>query len=232
MHNQQRTSWVRWSLTIAVIVCLLYVFTAFPVGAWLKSQLLQIKLLGPIGYVWFILLYIIATIAGFPASILTLGAGAVFGILTGSLLVIIGATLGATAAFLIGRYLARNVVAQRVERNPRFQAVDEAVGHAGFKIVLLTRLSPVFPFALLNYLYSITKVKLADYFLASLIGMIPGTVLYVYLGSIAASFATGTLPESPARKIFTIVGLLLTIAVTVYVTRLARKAMREVEGTT
>lgn len=214
-----------------MVVGLLYVFTAFPVGAWLKSQLIQIKQLGPIGYFWFILLYIIATVAGFPASILTLGAGAVFGILTGSLLVIIGATIGATAAFLIGRYLARNVVAQHVERNPRFQAVDEAVGHAGFKIVLLTRLSPVFPFTLLNYLYSITKVKLADYFLASLIGMIPGTVLYVYLGSIAASVATGTLPDSPARKIFTIVGLLLTIAVAVYVTRLARKAMREVEGT-
>ena len=231
MHNRQRKTYVRWLLTVLVIAGLIYVFTAFPVSNWLGIQLEEIKQLGPLSYFWFILLYIVATVSGFPASILTIGAGAVFGILTGTLLVRTVAILGAMAAFLVGRYLARNFVAKHIEANPRFRAVDEAVGRAGFKIVLLTRLSPVFPFAFLNYLYSITKVKLSDYFLATAIGMIPGTILYVYLGSLAASVATGTLPDSPTRKIFTVIGLLLTIAVTVYVTRIARKALREFEGT-
>ncbi len=231
MHNRQRKTYVRWLLTVLVIAGLIYVFTAFPVSNWLRIQLEEIKQLGPLGYFWFILLYIVATVSGFPASILTIGAGAVFGIFTGTLLVLTGAILGAMAAFLVGRYLARNFVAKHIEANPRFRVVDEAVGRAGFKIVLLTRLSPIFPFVFLNYLYSITKVKLSDYFLATALGMIPGTILYVYLGSLAASVATGTLPTSPARKIFTAIGLLLTIAVTVYVTRIARNALRDVEGT-
>ncbi len=232
MHTKTRTAWGKWLLALLGLAGLVYVFTKFPIGDWLKTQLEGIQSLGTIGYLWFIALYIVATVAGFPASILTLGAGAVFGILTGSVLVVFGATLGSTAAFLVGRYVARGAVAKRVESNAKFRAVDEAVGRAGFKIVLMTRLSPVFPFVLLNYAYGITKVRLSDYFFASLIGMIPGTVLYVYLGSLAASVATGELPDSPARKIFTVVGLLLTIAVTVYVTKIARSALREVEGAT
>lgn len=223
-------AWLKWFAALLVIGSLVIVFTTFPIAEWLKTQLDEIKNLGFTGYIWFILLYIVATVAGFPASILTLGAGAVFGILTGSILVVIGATLGATSAFLVGRYLARSVVSKRVEGNARFRAVDEAVGREGFKIVLLTRLSPVFPFVLLNYAYGITKVKLSDYFIASLIGMIPGTVLFVYLGSLATSIATGELPDSPARKIFTVIGLIVTIAVTIYVTRIARRALRDLEG--
>ena len=199
--------------------------------ALLRNALEWVNGLGALGAVAFIALYILATIAFFPGSILTLGAGVVFGIGLGSLYVFIGATLGATAAFLVGRYLARGWVSRKIAGNIKFRAIDEAVGREGFKIVLLTRLSPIFPFNLLNYAYGVTGVSLKDYILAS-IGMIPGTILYVYIGSLAGSIATlgtGTQPVAnpEVQWAIRIFGFIATVAVTVYVTRVARKALAE-----
>ncbi|MGB8698213.1 MAG: TVP38/TMEM64 family protein [Thermosynechococcaceae cyanobacterium] len=198
--------------------------------ALLQSALEWVKGLGPTGAIAFIALYIAATVAFFPGSILTLGSGVLFGVGLGSLYVFLGATLGATAAFLVGRYLARSWVSQKIEGNAKFQAIDAAVGREGFKIVLLTRLSPVFPFNLLNYAYGVTGVALKDYVLAS-IGMIPGTILYVYIGSLAGNIAalgSGTQPAQPVIQwAIRIIGFMATVAVTVYVTRIARKALAE-----
>ncbi|MCB9357687.1 MAG: TVP38/TMEM64 family protein [Calditrichaeota bacterium] len=230
MRNFVRQNWAKLLVVAIAIIVLAYVFAEFPFRDWLTGQLERIESLGALGYLWFVVLYIILTIIWFPASVLTLGAGAVFGLWKGSLLVSIGATLGATAAFLVGRYLARGAIASRMAGNKRFLAIDEAVGKAGFRIVFLTRLSPVFPFVLLNYAFGLTKVRLRDYVMASLVGMIPGTVLYVYLGSLAGMAATGTLPATSGSRIFTGVGLLATLAVTWYVTRIARRALQEVEG--
>jgi uncharacterized membrane protein YdjX (TVP38/TMEM64 family) len=194
----------------------------------LRSALEWVNGLGAMGAIAFIALYIGATVAFFPGSILTLGAGVLFGVVLGSLYVFLGATLGATAAFLVGRYLARSWVSKKIEGNPKFHAIDEAVGREGFKIVLLTRLSPVFPFNLLNYAYGLTGVSLKDYVLAS-IGMIPGTLMYVYIGSLAGSIATlgtGTQSTNPeVQWAIRIIGFIATVAVTVYVTRVARKAL-------
>jgi uncharacterized membrane protein YdjX (TVP38/TMEM64 family) len=196
----------------------------------IQDALIWIKELGPMGAIAFILLYIIATVAFIPGSLLTLGAGVVFGVLLGSVYVFVGATLGATAAFLVGRYLARGWVTQKIADNPRFRAIDKAVGHEGFKIVLLTRLSPIFPFTGLNYAYGLTSVGLKDYILGS-IGMIPGTLLYVYIGSLAASVATlGTRTPTANPEwqwAVRILGFVATAAVTVYVTKIARKALAE-----
>lgn len=230
MSPASGTPWVKWVILLAIAAGLVYVFIRFPLSEWLSQQLIWIEQMGSAGYIWFVGLYVVATVVGFPASVLTLGAGAVYGVVTGSLLVVLGATLGATAAFLVGRYLARGLVERRVATQPRFAAVDRAVGRAGFKMVLLTRLSPVFPFVVLNYAFGITQVKLQDYFWASLIGMLPGTVLYVYLGSIAAAVATGDAVTSPVRTAATAAGLVMTIVVTIYVTRVARQALRDVEG--
>lgn len=195
---------------------------------WLRNALQWIDSLGAVGAIAFILLYIIATVAFLPGSILTLGAGVVFGVILGSFYVFIGATLGATAAFLVGRYLARSWVAKKIEGNNKFRAIDEAVGKEGLKIVLLTRLSPVFPFNLLNYAYGITGVSLKDYFIGS-IGMIPGTIMYVYIGSLAGSLAkvgTEAQPANPSVQwAIRIIGFIATVAVTVYVTKIARKAL-------
>ncbi|MFM7437873.1 MAG: TVP38/TMEM64 family protein, partial [Snowella sp.] len=155
----------------------------------LRNALVWIDSLGSWGAIAFIVLYILATVAFLPGSILTLGAGVVFGVFFGSVYVFIGATLGAIAAFLVGRYLARDWIAQKIAENQKFKAIDQAVGQEGFKIVLLTRLSPIFPFFLLNYAYGITGVSLKDYAIAS-VGMIPGTITFVYIGSLAGNLAT------------------------------------------
>ena len=204
--------------------------TGFNPHEWLRNALQWIDSLGSVGAVAFILLYIIATVAFLPGSILTLGAGIVFGVVLGSFYVFIGATIGATAAFLVGRYLARGWVARKIEGNKKFRAIDKAVGREGLKIVLLTRLSPIFPFNLLNYAYGITGVSLKDYVIGS-IGMIPGTIMYVYIGSLAGSLATvgtETQPEnSTVQWAIRIMGFIATVAVTLYVTKIARKALEE-----
>ncbi|MDZ8029492.1 TVP38/TMEM64 family protein [Nostoc sp. DedSLP04] len=203
---------------------------SFNPQAILRQALQWIESLGAVGAIAFIVLYIIATVAFFPGSILTLGAGVIFGAVWGSLYVFIGATLGATAAFLVGRYLARGWVARKIADNKKFVAIDEAVGREGLKIVLLTRLSPIFPFNLLNYAFGITGVSLQDYFIGS-VGMIPGTILYVYIGSLAGNLAMIGTEAQPTNPTFQwairILGLIATVAVTVYVTRIARKALEE-----
>lgn len=188
--------------------------------------------LGPIAPIAFIVLYVIITVALLPASIVTLGAGVVFGILKGSLLVFLGAMLGATAAFLIGRYLARDWVAERVAKYPKFQAIDTAIAKEGRKVIFLLRLSPVFPFNLLNYGLGLSQVSLQDYLLGTL-GIVPGTVMYVYLGSLVGSLAMlgtengGEDPQATTVQwILRIVGLLATLAVTVYITRIAQQALK------
>lgn len=174
--------------------------------------------------------YVPASLLFVPGSLLTLGAGFAFGLVLGTAAVSVGSVLGASAAFFAGRTLARSWVESKVAGNPRFQAIEAAVADQGFKIVLLTRLSPVFPFNLLNYAYGVTSVAFRDYVLASWLGMLPGTVLYVYLGSAVkslADLASGDVGGGSGEKIFFGLGLLATVAVTVFVTRIAKRALRE-----
>lgn len=197
---------------------------------FLKNTLQWIAELGAIGPLAFIGIYIIATIAFLPGSILTLGAGVVFGVGLGTVYVFMGAMIGATAAFLVGRYLARSWVTQKIAGNSKFRAIDQAVGQDGLRIVLLTRLSPVFPFNFLNYAFGLTGVSIKGYVLGSL-GILPGTVMYVYLGSLASNLALiGTAAQptnSNLQWAIRIMGLVATIAVTVHVTRLAKQALEQ-----
>ncbi|MEM7758252.1 MAG: TVP38/TMEM64 family protein [Cyanobacteria bacterium P01_A01_bin.40] len=195
----------------------------------LRNALQWVDDLGAIAPIAFMLIYIVATVAFLPGSVLTLGAGVLFGVVQGSIYVFIGATVGATCAFLVGRYLARGWISRKIAGNQKFSAIDQAVGKEGFKIVALTRLSPIFPFNLLNYGLGVTGVSLKDYVLAS-VGMIPGTIMYVYIGSLAGSIATigGETNANPvAQWAIRIVGFIATVAVTLYVTKIARKALDE-----
>lgn len=193
------------------------------------QQLLEwIQNLGFWAPIIFILIYIIATVLLISGAVLTLGAGAIFGLAKGYIYVSIASTLGATAAFLIGRYLARGWVTKQIENKPRFKAVDGAVAKQGWKIVGLTRLSPVFPFVFLNYAFSITQVSTRDYILASWLGMLPGTLMYIYLGSLAkdlASLGTTTQENNNLFWILRIIGLIATVAVTLYITKIAKQAL-------
>jgi uncharacterized membrane protein YdjX (TVP38/TMEM64 family) len=220
----------RYILLAAIVVGLVLVAKYFNLQQVFRDALAWIEDAGPVGPLVFFGLYVAACVFMLPGSILTLGAGAVFGVVKGFLLVSLSSTVGATAAFLVGRYLAREMVARRVARSATFSAMDEAVASEGWKIVGLTRLSPVFPFNLLNYAFGLTRVSLRDYVLASWIGMIPGTVMYVYLGSLAGSLTElgareGGSARTPAEWTLYVVGLIATVAVTVVVTRIARRAL-------
>ena len=219
---------LRLSFWIILIIVLVATAKYFNVQELLKSGLDWIAGLGPWGPVTFIIIYTLATILFIPSSLLTLGAGAIFGVLWGSIYVSIGATIGASAAFLIGRYLVRGWVEQRLEGNNKFKAIDEAVAKEGWKIVGLTRLSPIFPFILLNYAFGVTQVSFKDYFFPTWIGITPGTVFYVYVGSLASSLApVGEERRTPVEWVLYAVGLMATVLVTLYLTHIARKALEK-----
>ena len=189
--------------------------------------------LGVWGPVAFMGGYAAAVVAFVPASALTLAGGAIFGVTRGTLYVFAAATLGSCLAFLVSRYWARAAVERRLEGNERFASIDRAVGQQGRKIVFLLRLSPVFPFNLLNYALGLTQVRFADYVIAAL-GMLPGTLLYVYLGTVggeAAAAAAGAGTErGTAQTALLVVGLVATVVVTTLVTRIARRALAEATG--
>ena len=197
---------------------------------FLQNALQWINSLGAIGGIVFIGIYIIATLAFLPAALLTLGAGVIFGVTWGSVYVFIGATLGAIAAFLGGRYLAQGWVKEKISSYKKFAIIDKAVSKEGLKIVLLVRLSPLFPFNLLNYAFGITSVSFQDYLIGS-VGMIPGTIMYVYFGSLVGDIALIGSKNQPGNIILhwviQIMGLIATIAVTVYVTKIAKKALED-----
>jgi uncharacterized membrane protein YdjX (TVP38/TMEM64 family) len=224
----RRGALLRVAAAVAVIAALVVVGRQPGVREGLLAALGWIQGQGPAGAVVFVLVYVAACVFFIPGSLLGLGAGAIYGVGAGAALVSVGSTLGATAAFLVGRYLARDWVARRIAGNARFAAIDDAVGREGWKIVALTRLSPIFPFNLLNYAYGLTRVSLRDYVLASWAGMFPGTLLFVYLGSIAgdlAALGTSGAGSTGVRWAFTALGFAATAAVTIMVSRLARNAL-------
>ncbi|MDQ5988656.1 MAG: hypothetical protein CSYNP_04417 [Syntrophus sp. SKADARSKE-3] len=219
-------------LAIMAIVLLIAAVRALPVRDVLLQALAGVNGLGPWGPFLFALVYVTACVVFVPASLLTLGAGVLFGVVKGTIIVSISSIVGATAAFAIGRYLARDWVSTRISRIPKFKAIDDRVAEEGWKIVGLTRLSPLFPFNMLNYAYGVTKISFKDYVFASWAGMLPGTVLYVYSGSLAGDLTGLTASggsRNPAEWVLYIGGFAATVVVTVYVTHIARTALHRAE---
>jgi uncharacterized membrane protein YdjX (TVP38/TMEM64 family) len=221
-----------WLLAAAAAVVVL-VLLGRQLGAQVDNFVRWVDGLGAWAPVVFVAGYALATVAFVPGSLLSLAAGALFGVLAGAVYVFLGALLGSTAAFLIARYLARERVERRVRGDRRFAAVDRAVGEDGRKIVFLLRLSPVFPYNLLNYALGLTRVRLADYLLAA-VGMLPGILLYVYSGHVAgdvARLAAGAgVERGTGYYAVLVLGLLATALVTVLVTRRARRSLAEATG--
>jgi uncharacterized membrane protein YdjX (TVP38/TMEM64 family) len=203
-------------------------FVFLPIKQHLADFLAWVRDLGWWGPVVFAIVYAVAALV-VPGSLLTLAAGFAFGVVLGTVVVSAGSVTTASIAFWLGRTLARGWVEAKFAGSPKFRAIDQAVAENGFKIVLLTRLSPVFPFTPLNYAFGLTKVRFRDYLVASWLGMLPGTVLYVYLGSTArelADLVAGNVERPLAQKVFFWIGLAVTALVTVLVTRVARDALR------
>jgi uncharacterized membrane protein YdjX (TVP38/TMEM64 family) len=176
-------------------------------------------------------MYIPAALFFVPGSLLSLGAGFVCGIPRGTVAVSLGSVTGASTAFFVGRGLARSWIESKVAKNEKFRAVDQALAKEGFRIVLLARLSPILPFNVLNYAFGATRVSFRAFFFGSWIGMLPGTFMYVYLGSAVKDLAdilTGKVQGGVGQKILFGAGLLATVIVTIFVTHVARRALREV----
>jgi uncharacterized membrane protein YdjX (TVP38/TMEM64 family) len=222
---------VRWTRVVVIIVAVgALLALGRAAGGYLPRFAAWVDGLGAWGPVVFILGYAAAVVAFVPGSILTLAAGAIFGLVKGTAYTLVAATLGASAAFLIARTVARGAIERRLTGNARFAAIDRAVAAQGRRIVFLLRLSPAFPFTLLNYALGLTQVRFTDYLIAS-IGMLPGTLLYVYYGKLAgdvAALAGGAPVEKNAGySAVLVLGLVATVVVTTIVTRTARRALRE-----
>jgi uncharacterized membrane protein YdjX (TVP38/TMEM64 family) len=202
-----------------------------PIGAWLRQLLTWTEQLGPWGPLLLVGIYVVGGVLMLPGSILTVGTGFLYGVPLGFLLVWIANTLGACAAFGVGRTIARDWVARRVANNEKFASLDKAVGVHGFKIVLLTRLSPAFPYNFLNYVFGVSRVSFRQYALASMLGLIPGILMYVYIGAglrplvEAAAHIEDPTPESIVHHVFFWFGLVVTVVLAVAATRIARKAL-------
>ncbi|MCB1624969.1 MAG: TVP38/TMEM64 family protein [Pseudomonadales bacterium] len=222
---------VRIATALVVVGLLVWLL---PVREWLGAALEWTAANPRLAAVSFVGLYVVATVAMLPGLLLTIAAGAIFGLVAAVALVSVASVLGATAAFFVGRTVARDWVSRKIASWPRFRALDRALGERGLLIVMLTRLSPLFPFNLLNYAYGITAVKPGQYILGSWIGMFPATLLYVYAGSVAANLTqvlAGDVDTGWAGQVLLVVGLIATVAVTVLVTRVARRYLeREVDA--
>ena len=220
----------KWK-TIAVLGAVIGIFAAFkfliPKEFWdnLRDWIDSLGHWAPIA---FIIIYIVASVILAPCSLLTIASGFIFGVVWGTVWVSVGSVLGASTAFLVGRYFARSWVERKTADNKNFKAVDKAIERGGLKIVTLIRLSPLFPYNLLNYFFGVTKVPFRTYVLGSWIGMLPGTVMYVYIGHLGRVAADSVSEKTDlATKSLTAVGFILTVIVTIMVTKAARKALAE-----
>ncbi|MDA1234360.1 MAG: DUF547 domain-containing protein [Acidobacteria bacterium] len=226
-QNRRISVWVKRVSLFLVVAAIVLVIRAAPIDLLLGALKSWIAGLGPWGPVIFALIYAVWAVAFLPGAALTLAGGAIFGLGWGFAAVICGATLGAALSFLIARYVAREKVSKMAHSNPKFGAIDRAIGEGGWKIVAMLRLSPAIPFNLQNYLYGLTPIRFWPCVLTSAVFMMPGTLLYVYLGyvggqGLAAASGGGV---STQRWALIGIGLAATVGVTVYVTKLAQKAL-------
>src|SRR5438034_2943393 len=233
-HRAPKSAIVRLIVLMVVLIALFLAMRFLPVQQWLRSFNDWVGQMDAVGIFIFIGVYAVATVLLAPGAILTIGAGFAFGLSKGFLAVSAGSTLGAALAFLVARFIAREKVEATAKGNEKFREIDKAIGKQGAKLIFLLRLSPLIPFNLSNYLYGLTGVKFWPYVLASWIGMMPGTFLYVYIGVAGKAAVSATAGAEAARHSWeywalTSIGLVATIIVTIWVTKIARGALHRIE---
>ena len=211
----------------AVIIA---VVAGLPLASWIAGSVAWAQRHQEAAAALFVVIYVLAAVFLAPCAILTLAAGFLFGLPLGVALTSVGSLLGAAAAFVVGRFWAHDWVARRIDRWPRFHALVAATHTDGFMLVLLARLSPLIPYILLNYAFSVTKVRFRDYIVATWIGMLPAIALYVYAGTLAKNFAeltgAGRAPSWAVDSVLAI-GFVATVALTWLIARRANRVLRE-----
>ena len=212
------------ALVLAFIVC---VRTLKQAGAF-ERALQWLASLGPWAPVMFVVLYVVAALLMIPASILTIGGGMLFGLVRGGTYVLTAALIAATLCFLIARHIARGWISHRLEAHPKFIALDQAVAREGWKIVAMVRFAPVFPFSITSYGFGLTRVPLWHYVLASF-AMIPGTLWYVYLGTLVGDIA-GIRQQAPMSPWLKVGIAVIAFTVIFYITRFVQRALRQRTG--
>jgi uncharacterized membrane protein YdjX (TVP38/TMEM64 family) len=213
---------------LVILAALIVVFRVLPVASWLRSFQTYVRGLGALGYLVYIVVYALCVVAFVPASILTLGAGAIFGFVGGTIVVVIGATIGATLAFLLARTIMRKRIEAMTASNAKFRALDRAIASEGAKIVFLVRLAVVFPFTYVNYAFGLTAIPLGRYVAATFFGILPATAAFVFASSAATNAATTS--TSSITKIIYIAGGVMAIIVSIVIGRIATKAIKRAGG--
>jgi uncharacterized membrane protein YdjX (TVP38/TMEM64 family) len=231
MSNEKKSGITRLAALVGIIIALLLAMKFLPVRDWLTNFNDWVGQMGAVGIFIFIAVYAAATVLLAPGSILTIGAGFAFGLWKGFLAVSGGATLGAALAFLVARFIAREKVEVIAQRNEKFRKIDNAIGREGAKLIFLLRLSPVIPFNVSNNFYGLTAVRFWPYVLASWIGTMPGTFLYIYIGTAGRAAVSAAAGGEAVRHgwqywAFLSVGLIATVFVTIWVTKIARVALK------
>jgi uncharacterized membrane protein YdjX (TVP38/TMEM64 family) len=229
--RQTKSATGRIAVLVVILMALFLAMRFLPVQQWVRSFNDWVGQMGTVGILVFIVVYALATVLLAPGSILTIGAGFAFGLWKGFLAAWTGATLGASLAFLVARFVARDKIESVAKRNEKFRKIDNAIGKQGAKLVFLLRLSPVIPFNLSNYFYGLTAVRFWSYVLASWIGMMPGTFLYVYIGAASKAAVTAAAGGEAVKHgwqywTFLGVGFVATVIVTIWVTKIARDALK------
>ena len=226
MNRWLKKYW-KWFVAGLVLIALSVAASFLPLANWITALSGWMETRGLLGVLVFALLYALATVLLVPGAVRTIAAGMIFGLVLGTLAAWSGAVLGASLAFLVGRYLARSKIEEMTKNNETFRAIDDAIGKQGWKIIGLLRLSPLVPFNLSNYFYGITKVGFWPYVLTSAGGMLPGTLLYAYLGAAGkAGLSTDQTQQHPLQSAFFGIGLLTTIVAMLWVGRIAKQSLK------
>lgn len=223
----------RWIALLLGAGLLVLAARRLPVERWLDAARGWVESTGPLAFAAYVAVYVAAALLLVPGTLATLAAGPLFGLWRGTAAVSLASTTAAALAFLIARYVAREAVAARARREPRFAAVDRAIGAKGWRIVALLRLSPLFPYTILNYLFGLTAIRFWPYVAATWLAMLPATFLYVYLSYAGAQGLTAVAEADTGvsgKAVLTAIGLVATAAATIYVTRFAMRAVRAETG--
>jgi len=209
-------------LLLGLVILVFILAILFGVGDKLAALRDWIRSLGTLGPAVFVVLYALGVVAGIPGSALTIAAGGLFGSLLGVVLVSLAATIGASLAFLIARYFARDAVARWISKREKFKALDALTDKHGVLIIAITRLIPLFPFDLLNYAFGLTKIPFWTYVFWSWLCMLPGTILYVVgVDAVIQTIVRREVPW-PLLGVIAVVAVILTVLV-----RFARRKMKE-----